>query len=272
MVNRVNRLFRGHNQKIDERQKKRKMEYNVVKNTPDVFEKDYMITAEQVDAGQKVTFGTLARFMQDMTNAHMNAEGISVESLLAQNLIWVIVCTQINITRLPVEGETVEQYSWAGAEKFGMHSRRFAFFSKDGEELLNAASLFLLVDKDTRALCEPTKETLALPIVVIEDEPKLPRMMQKFPTLMFGKTHVVPESEIDYNDHVNNAFYLDWADSIFDKDFVKKRKTKAFWVQYDKEVLLNQEVEMKYANVENTVYMKGCVDSADYFKVRFDFE
>lgn len=247
------------------------MDINIVKNTADVFEKDYTIERTQVDAGGKVTFGTLARFMQDMTNAHMNAFGISVESLLEQNLIWVIVCTQINISRLPEAGDTVEQYSWAGAEKFGMHSRRFAFFSKDGEELLNAASLFLLVDKDSRALSEPTKETLSLPIVVIEGEPKLPKMMQKFPTLLFGKTHVVPESEIDYNGHVNNAFYLDWADSIFDEEFVKTRATKGIWLQYDKEVLLDQKVEMKYACLENSVFMKGCVSGADYFKVRFDF-
>ena len=201
----------------------------------------------------------------------MNQAGISVESLMAENLLWVIVCTQINISRLPKAGETVEQYSWAGAEKFGMHSRRFAFFTKEGEELLNAASLFLLVNKETRALCEPTKETLSLPIVEVEGEPKLPKMMQKYPTLMFGKTHIVQDSEIDYNDHVNNAVYLDWADSIFDNDFIKNREIKGFWVQYDKEIVLGQNVEMKYATAENSAFLKGCVEGADYFKVKFDF-
>ena len=224
-----------------------------------------------VDKAGKVTCSTLARFMQDMTTVHMNQAGISVESLMAENLLWVIVCTQINISRMPKAGETVEQYSWAGAEKFGMHSRRFAFFTKDGEELLNAASLFLLVNKETRVLSEPTKETLALPIVEIEGEPKLPKMMQKYPTLMFGKTHVVEESEIDYNDHVNNAVYLDWADSIFDETFIMNREMKGFWVQYDKEVVLGQNVELKYATSENSAYLKGCIDGVDYFKVKFDF-
>lgn len=247
------------------------MDRTVLQNTADVCEKDYLIEENMVDKAGKVTCSTLARFMQDMTTVHMNQAGISVESLMAENLLWVIVCTQINISRMPKAGETVEQYSWAGAEKFGMHSRRFAFFTKDGEELLNAASLFLLVNKETRVLSEPTKETLALPIVEIEGEPKLPKMMQKYPTLMFGKTHVVEESEIDYNDHVNNAVYLDWADSIFDETFIMNREMKGFWVQYDKEVVLEQNVELKYATSENSAYLKGCIDGVDYFKVKFDF-
>ncbi|MBR3245477.1 MAG: hypothetical protein IKF90_22735 [Parasporobacterium sp.] len=247
------------------------MDRTVLQNTADVCEKDYLIEEGMVDKAGKVTCSTLARFMQDMTTVHMNQAGISVESLMAENLLWVIVCTQINISRLPKAGETVEQYSWAGAEKFGMHSRRFAFFTKEGEELLNAASLFLLVNKETRALCEPTKETLSLPIVEVEGEPKLPKMMQKYPTLMFGKTHIVQDSEIDYNDHVNNAVYLDWADSIFDNDFIKNREIKGFWVQYDKEIVLGQNVEMKYATAENSAFLKGCVEGADCFKVKFDF-
>ena len=247
------------------------MDRTVLQNTADVCEKDYLSEENMVDKAGKVTCSTLARFMQDMTTVHMNQAGISVESLMAENLLWVIVCTQINISRMPKAGETVEQYSWAGAEKFGMHSRRFAFFTKDGEELLNAASLFLLVNKETRVLSEPTKETLALPIVEIEGELKLPKMMQKYPTLMFGKTHVVEESEIDYNDHVNNAVYLDWADSIFDETFIMNREMKGFWVQYDKEVVLGQNVELKYATSENSAYLKGCIDGVDYFKVKFDF-
>ena len=247
------------------------MDVNILKNTTGVYEKDYTVSADQTDAKGKVTCGTLARFMQDMTTAHMSEYGITVESLLAENLLWVIVCTQIHITRLPEAGEIIEQYSWPGAEKFGMHSRRYAFFSRDGEELLNAASLFLLVNKDSRALSEPVKETHAMPVVTVEGEPKLPKMMQKFPALLFGKTHAVEESEIDYNGHVNNSVYLDWADSIFDTGYVKSREMKGFWVQYDREILPGQKVEMKYANEEASVYMKGCVNNEESFKVKFEY-
>ena len=66
---------------------------------------------------------------------------------------------------------------------------------------------------------------------------------------MFGKEHAVQETEIDYNDHVNNAVYLDWADSVFDGDFVKDREIKGVWVQYDKEIVLGQKVILKYASL-----------------------
>ena len=247
------------------------MDRNVLQRTEAVFEKDYVITDAQADSAGNVTFAALAGMMQDLTTVHMNHAGISVDSLMEKNLLWVIVFTQINISRLPKAGETVEQYSWAGAEKFGMHARRYGFFSKDGEELLNAASLFLLVDKDSRSLSEPAKETIALPIVAVEGEPRLPKITQKAPALLFGKQHEVKEKEIDYNGHVNNAVYLDWADGIFDPEFVKRRRMKGVWVQYEKEILLGQNVEMKYGGSDEFAFLIGCVKGEECFKVKFEF-
>ena len=247
------------------------MDRNVLQNTENVFEKEYIIEESQTDIAGKASPGALAGIMQDITVSHMNSHGITVESMREKKLIWVIVCTQINISRLPEAGERVEQYTWPGAEKFGMQSRRYVFFTKDGEELLNAASLFLLVDSASRSLSESAKETVSLPVVVMEGEPKLPKMMQKFPALLFGKSHEAAGSEIDYNGHVNNAVYLDWADSIFDSAFLKTRRLKAFWVQYDKEILEGQKVQMSYTADAGSVWLKGAVGGTECFKVKFDF-
>ena len=67
------------------------MDRSVLQNTADVCEKDYLIEESMVDKAGKVTCSTLARFMQDMTTVHMNQAGISVDSLMAENLLWVIV-------------------------------------------------------------------------------------------------------------------------------------------------------------------------------------
>ncbi|MBR3361824.1 MAG: hypothetical protein IKG39_10845 [Lachnospiraceae bacterium] len=247
------------------------MDQILLNSTADVFKKEYVIKADQADENGRVTCGTLARLMQDATTAHMASLGIGVDTLMEKDLLWVIVCTQINITRLPKRGETIEQYTWAGAEKFGMHTRRYAFFSKEGEELLQAASLFLLVNKESRTLSEAEKETVNLPLVEIAGEPKLPKMMQKFPSLMFSKTHEVSASEIDYNEHVNNAVYLEWADTIFDPEFTEEQEIKEYWIQYDQEIVLGQKVEMKYASADNCAYLKGYVEGTECFKMKIDF-
>lgn len=247
------------------------MNRNILQSTPDVCKKDYLIEKEQTDPAGNVTCSTLARFMQDITTAHMEQAGITVESLMEQDLLWVIVFTEGHINRLPRAGETIEQYSWAGAEKFGMHSSRYAFYTKEGEELLTVSSLFLLVNKETREHSEPTKETISLPIVQVEGEPKLPKMTQKFPGMIFENTHVVTENEIDYNGHVNNAIYLDWADSVFSAEYMKNHPLKSFWVQYEKEALLGQNVKIRFAADETSAFLKGSVEEADCFKARFVF-
>lgn len=246
------------------------MDRELLQNKEGVYKKDYEIRAEHVDAAGKVTAGTLARFMQNMTEDHMRAYGITFESLLAKDLIWVIVCSQIEFLRLPKEGEIVEQYSWAGGEKFGMHSRRYAFFTKEGEELLHAASLFLLVNKDSRALSKPIEETVSLPIVVIEGEPKLPKMMQKYPLLSFAQKRQAAHTEIDHNNHVNNACYIDWLYEIITPEYLRSTDIKGMWIQYEKEVVLGDEIELKFVNAGDSVFVRGSVAGADCFKIKMD--
>ena len=85
--------------------------------------------------------------MQQATEHAMNRVGISVEELKAAGMLWVICFSQIHVSRMPLSGESMNIYTWPGAEKMGMYTRRYAAFTPEGEELFTAASLFSLVDE-----------------------------------------------------------------------------------------------------------------------------
>lgn len=245
---------------------------NLVKNCPDgVFQMDLKITSEYTDETGCVTPGALARLMQDATEAHMSKSGLGYQELRDRGLLWFIVWTSIWIERMPRLNEQIVICTWPGEVKLGMYSRRYAFYTTDGAEMLKTSSLFMMIDEETRKMVPPNELPAELAGIVMEGQPILPKQRIKFPELPLMQKHAVADYEIDKNGHVNNAYYLDWAYSLLDKEFLAKHPIEFFWVQYSKELMKGQTVNMQHTVMGNEFFVKGVADGETSFQVKIDF-
>lgn len=246
---------------------------NLIKNCPEgVFQMEVTIPSEYADANGNVTPGGLARIMQDATEAHMNEVGLGYLTLRDKGLLWFIVWTSVWLDRLPKQGENCVVCTWPGEVKLGMYSRRYAFYSKEGEQLLTTSSLFMMIDEETRKMVPPSELPSELAEIVMEGQPILPKQRLKFPELPMAQNHAVAEYEIDKNGHVNNAYYLDWAYDLMNPEYMAKHPLKFFWIQYSKELMLGQTVALQHTFQNNEFYVKGVADSEPSFMVKMDFE
>ena len=244
-----------------------------VNNCPEgVFQSVIDISPEYVDVNNDVTPGALARLMQDATEAHMREVGLGYQTLRDQGLLWFIVWTSVWIKVLPKQGQTCVVRTWPGEVKLGMYSRRYAFYTEAGEELLVASSLFMMIDEATRKMVPPNELPSELAEIVMKGQSILPKQRLKFPELPLDQCHTVAEHEIDKNGHVNNAFYLDWAYGLMNTEYVAKHPLKFFWVQYAKELMQGQTVAMQNVFQNNEFYVKGVVEGDTSFMVKMDFE
>lgn len=205
--------------------------------------------------------GDLAREMEKITEEHLGILGLSRDRLKAEGKIWVIAWTQIHISRLPEPGEQVLLRIWPGRMKTMMQVRKYAFYAADGEALACAASMFVLMDANTRSFAAPSEILKYLPVVEIPGEPELPPMRMNFPTEL-GQTlsRAVAAEEIDLNGHLNNTHYLDWADEL-----TEGRVPTSIWVQYAKELMEGQKVDLQYGRQEDTLYARGVAEGCDSF-------
>ena len=122
------------------------MSNEFVNNCPaGVFQKEIEILPEYADINGDVTPGALARIMQEVTEGHMDEVGLGYFTLREKALLWFIVWTSVWIKGLPKKGQTCVVRTWPGEVKLGMYSRRYAFYTEAGEELLVASSLFMLM-------------------------------------------------------------------------------------------------------------------------------
>lgn len=236
-----------------------------------VFQKKIEILPEYADVNGDATPGTLARIMQELTEDHMDEVGLGYFTLREKGLLWFIVWTSVWITDLPKQGQTCVVRTWPGEVKLGMYSRRYAFYTEAGEELLAASSLFMMIDEETRKMVPPNELPTELSEIVMEGQPILPKQRLKFPELPLAQNHTIPEYEIDKNGHVNNAYYLDWAYDLMNAEYTAKHPLKFFWVQYAKELMLGQTVSIQNVFVNNEFYVKGAIEGDTSFMVKMDF-
>lgn len=208
--------------------------------------------------------GDLAREMEKITEEHLGILGLNRDRLKAEGKIWVIVWTQIRISRLPALGEQVILRIWPGKMKAMMQVRKYGFYATDGEPLACASSLFAMMDANTRGFAAPSEILKHLPVTEIPGEPGLPPMRLEFPAALGGvRQRTVAAEEIDLNGHLNNTYYLDWAEDLP----IETDSPKSIWVQYVKELMEGQQVLLQYGLQDGVLYVRSTADGQDSFRL-----
>lgn len=231
-----------------------------------MLQKTIKVSDMQTDASGRMRVSELARQMEKITEEHLSVFGMSRKELYAEGKIWVIAWNAIHIRRLPMQGETIWLCIWPCKMKSMMHSRKYAFYSLEGEPLACASSLFLLMDSETRSFSEPADRLKSVPVVVVPGEPELPKIRMAFPkTLSECVERVVQPEEIDKNGHLNNTHYLDWAESLHKSSDLEKHVPRSIWVQYSKELKKGQKVILRYEQKEDTLFVRGYSEENDSF-------
>lgn len=223
---------------------------------------------EKVLIDRQYALGDVARLMQRITEKAMSELGISYSWLEEKHLIWVMCFMEIRINRMPSDGEMLEIYTWPGKERFGMYSRRMVMYSPEGGEcLIESTVLSSAVDRDTRKMITPAASEISFPIVEFADEPAFPKLYEKGIRTPLTQQHEVSIHEIDINEHVNNSFYLDWAENLLgDLSDRMHENVKRIWINYEREILAGETVVFHYGIEKGTLFVKGRVGDDNCFK------
>lgn len=225
---------------------------------------------EKVLIDRQYALGDVARLMQRITEKAMSELGISYSRLEEKHLIWVMCFMEIRINRMPSDGEMLEIYTWPGKERFGMYSRRMVMYSPEGGEcLIESTVLSSAVDRDTRKMITPAASEISFPIVEFADEPAFPKLYEKGIRTPLTQQHEVSIHEIDINEHVNNSFYLDWAENLLSDSPDRMQRAGAvrrIWINYEKEARLGDVIVFQYGIEKDTLFVKGRVGDDSCFK------
>ena len=206
--------------------------------------------------------------MQEASGMHSHLLGCGRDTLVRQGFVWVLSRMEVRMSTYPGVGEKVT------VETFPMNNRRwffpryFIFRNERGDGLGCAASLWALLDLETRKMAPPDKiihlipdnSDLTAPMGLPSAAPELEGEERQF-------TRVPAYTDLDVNNHVNNARYVDWLCDALGYGILGRQALRTICISYDAEVRPEQTVELKLRRQGDAFSLSGSHEGRRHFSI-----
>lgn len=219
------------------------------------------IKSYEIDSGGRLKIYSIMNYFQEIAGLNATELGWGYDVLSEKGLFWVLSRIGISITRIPGWGESVILTTWpVGVDKL-FAVRDFRMSDGSGNELLSAVSAWLLLDRETR---RPQK-------VGMLDDPLFQRGVEGNIRPTPGKLTApgpldlryekrISLSDLDVNDHVNNAEYSKWIVDSLAGDTGSPPTVNSIQVNYLEEALRGDTVAVYQSPQKGqpgVVYLEG---------------
>ncbi len=176
---------------------------------------DETFTVRSYESGvtNHVTLPTLCNYMQEIAGLSADRLGWGILKLQEAKCTWMLSRLHIRVSRYVPWGGKVKLRTWPSGMKGKLVATRCFQAADDvGNEVLQAHSEWLYVDMEAQRIVKLPESFSDLvpagtPDIHLED------IGGKFPRLdciAFGTEVRVRQSDLDFNDHVNNVHYVEW--------------------------------------------------------------
>lgn len=199
----------------------------------------FQIKSYDSDQNGQLTLPALFHFLQECAWENARANNFGYEFLEKNNAYWVLSRVLVQMDEYPQWRDEIEIKTWAkGVDRF-FAIRDFQIY-KNGKTIGNVTSYWLIVDKDKKRPRKPEDFNFVhenfLRESAIEQKPEKIKIDID---LTKNEERKVFYSDIDVNQHVNNATYVRW---ILDSWFSNHSEAIAeFEINFLSELILNDE-------------------------------
>lgn len=167
------------------------------------------------------------RLCQEVSEYHANKLGVGFNSLIDNNLAWVIVRSYYELLRRPRAFEPVELNTWARGNDGLFAFRDYSMFDAEGKELLRGTSYWTLIDYTQRRAVRLKDHIQAYTVVdeCATERQSLDRLrVAPFADEDRAFSMTTRHSMIDHTNHVNNSEYIKWIfDALHEQGFDETR-------------------------------------------------
>lgn len=210
-----------------------------------------------------LNFRELAALLEKVAGNHLEKSGAGKRELREKQLAWVIVRRELKVSRWPEPGEAFTVTTWAGKSRHGMFPRWFEIKSADpetnSESLITVSCRWVIMDIETRLMLQ--NDLLSKDMECLDERNKglRPARGYSFPEPENEKVlQVIPEY-IDENGHMNNSYYLTWAEELMvEAGFRPEQGRPVYcWIEYAQELLQDEKATLKWSMSDDMFFIQG---------------
>ena len=200
----------------------------------------------ECDANGRWRPGAAMIEMQEAAGEHSTAMGCGRETLVKQDMGWVVVRMELQMDRYPVFGEevTIRTYHRPGRHRF--FPRYFIIRDGEGNEIGKGSSLWVLMDLTTRQ--SVAADRLPAQLTDNSDMPEalpLPGGIAALDAPAECFTLEPRYTELDANGHVNNTKYADWLCNTLGLETMTAHPPRTMNIHFNHEIQPGGRVELQ---------------------------
>ena len=233
------------------------------------YVQNYRIAYSDTDVRQRLRLSRLFTLLQEAATDHAALLGAGREKTLDRGILWIVTLQQAVIRRMPVYDEPMQIVTWPGKPKHLLFPRYYRVVDEQKNVLIEASSLWVLMDRNTRKAVFPEQYDIAVPGMQTGWEIALPRAPQA-PLTDETTVFTVPYSYVDQNGHMNNTRYFDLAEDCM-PDALRMRNLTGVCTEYSREARLDTQITLKKEQIGETFLLAGENEGQKLFKLALTY-
>ena len=241
------------------------------------YTQNFHIPCYNTDAAWRLKPAAFMDLAQEAAGLHAVELGFGYEDLIKNNTAWILSRVNIKFVDTPLWRDDVTLTTWHKGANRLFFLRDFVMTDKDGKERVKATTSWLVLNLETRRLVRDPmlmEEGTVCTENVIETPADKVQMPKDVPAELVLE-HAVAYSDVDMNNHTNNAMYMQWAMDAVDYEIASTRAVKEITINFNRETKAGDVVSIYRACVEKEdglhVYVEGKVEDASSFCVEIIF-
>ena len=216
------------------------------------YTQTYEVTDIAVDRFGRMKTSMILFLAQEVAGKHCNLLSVDYDTLTQRRMFWAVTRHRVQITRLPLHGETIRIETWPMPTTRVAYPRSVVAYDAGGNECFRSISLWVLMDLDKRSMILPGKSGIDVVGTLRGTELDSPAgLVAK--ALQNRRSRTVCFTDLDRNGHLNNTKYLDWIDDMLPSAFHEQHTPREFTVCYLSESREGQTLDLSWDFLEEGI-------------------
>jgi acyl-ACP thioesterase len=215
-----------------------------------IYEQDYKITTIHINSQKLLDLFGILGFLQDIASEHAYNHSMGYETMLEKGVFWVLVRQKLIMDKWPKWNDVLHIKTWSVVTKGIFIIREFEMYI--GEiKIGECATTWMILDKNSR---KPKDIRETIKNIAFRSDYSLNFSANKIrlpKNLINLRKDRVRNSDLDMNNHVNNAKYAQWVLDAIPITFHKEHIIKEFEINFLNETFLD-DIIMIQSNINTT--------------------
>lgn len=210
-----------------------------------IYVRNFTVEDAYVDRYGRMKPSQILYLAQDMGGRHSALMSLDYDTLAGRNLFWAVTRHRVQVSRMPMQGETLRLETWPLPTTRAAFPRSVVAYDAQDNEVFRCITLWVLMDRNTRKMIVPGKSGIIVAGTIRGNE--LPTPNGLIPKPLGTQTRrTVAFTDLDRNGHMNNTRCLDWIADLLPSQFHESHTVTDFTVCYLAEAREQQELRLNW--------------------------